>query len=79
MEYDCQLLSISSLTTTFNRVVKPICSNCKNTNCSNPIQEKKISIFGKVYSTKVYNMGNGFFIVSECEGFIEDSEKFDDI
>lgn len=79
MEYDCQLVSIASLSTTFNKVVRPLCSSCKNRNCSNPIESKKVSIFGKVHSTRVYNTGSGFFIVSYCDGFIDTEEDEEDV
>jgi hypothetical protein len=77
MEYECQVISASSLTSTFNKVVSPLCSKCKNVNCTNPIVEKKISVFGKVHTTRLFNGGHGLFVVTKCDGFLEEGEEYD--
>jgi hypothetical protein len=81
MEYECKIFPVTSLQTTFNKTISPLCSKCKNINCSNPIENKKISIFGKVHNTKLYSYGTSYYIVYECDGFLKDEEdnEFNDV
>jgi len=76
MEYECRVVSASSIEATFNKVVSPLCSRCINRTCTNPISEKKMSVFGKVHTTRLYQMGTAFFMVVECDGFFcKDNEE----
>ena len=76
MEYECSITPINKLYSNYNKMITPLCTKCKNKGCSNPIMQKKISIMGIVYTTKLYCSGNFFFFVTNCDGF---SEMEDDI
>ena len=72
MQYNVQLLNISRIPLGTQGVVQSICTRCSNPTCSNPIEWKKISIFGINYKERVFIKGRDlFFIVSCPEGFID--------
>ena len=76
MEYDCQLLLASKLQVGFNKVATPLCTHCQNRGCTNPIVDKKVSVFGKIMSTRLYEAGGSSFMVVACEGY--QAPLFDD-
>jgi len=69
MEYDCQIVLANKIQAGFNKVVTPLCTHCKNRGCSNPIEEKKISIFGRTMTSRMFVTGSGVFMVVACEGY----------
>lgn len=71
MEYECKLSPASTLDSGILNLKRPLCTNCKNSNCSNPIIEKKISIMGVIYTTKLFNIGNSYFFVNQCDGYLK--------
>ena len=80
MEYECQLVVANRVLTDFNKVIRPLCSSCTNTACSNPVYNKKISVFGQIYSGRVYTSGSLDFFVTACDGYrgnFEDEEEDD--
>jgi hypothetical protein len=82
MEYDCNIVNANKVYTDFNKVVRPLCSGCSNTACSNPIAEKKLSVFGKIHTGRFFFSGDMYFIVTSCEGYRgidSDSEENEDI
>ena len=69
MEYDCQIVLANKIQAGFTKVARPLCTNCTNRGCTNPIVNKKISVFGKIMSTRLYDSGYGHFMVVSCEGY----------
>jgi hypothetical protein len=81
VEYDCQIILATKILTDFNKVVKPLCSTCTNHSCTNPISEKKISVFGQVYTGRLFCSGDSYFMVTRCDGYrgeTIESEEDDD-
>ncbi|MFW5891113.1 MAG: hypothetical protein ACOCUI_02740 [bacterium] len=76
MEYECQVKPVRSLEKGIANLKKPLCTRCSNTSCTNPIIEKKISIFGINYTTKLLQSADRMFFVISCEGFqMEEKEE----
>ena len=69
MEDECEIILANKLLVGFNKVATPLCTGCANAGCSNPIVDKKISVFGKVMSTRLYQTGGSTFMVVKCEGY----------
>ena len=75
MQYECQLISASRLTKGVLNTLKPLCTSCKNNSCTNPIADKKISIMGVVHTARLFNIGDKFFFVTKCDGFVGDGNE----
>jgi hypothetical protein len=69
MEYDCEIVPATRVLTDFNKVIHPLCTTCSNSGCSNPIVEQKISVFGMIKTTRIYDLGDTKFYVLKCEGY----------
>jgi len=69
VEYDCEIILANKIYTDFNKVVRPLCSSCTNHSCTNPVKEKKVSVFGKIYTGRFFYNGDTFFVVTSCEGY----------
>lgn len=75
-KYELKTIPLSSLIITPMGPINPICSQCCNKNCGHPIEEKSVSVFGKIETHKVYvGYANDIRLVIECQGFIRDEEK----
>ena len=70
MEYQCKMISITSLNVTPVGFVMPLCDSCKTKDCSNPIESMRISILGIVKRCRLYNRGTEPKMVVDCEGYI---------
>jgi hypothetical protein len=80
MEYDCHIVLASKVYSDFNKIIRPLCSSCTNHSCTNPVAEKKISVFGKIYTGRFFFNGNAYFMVQSCEGYrgnVEEDSEFD--
>ena len=69
MEYDCQILLANKVQAGFNKVARPLCTSCVNKGCTNPIVDTKISVFGKIMSSRMYQAGGTYFMVIQCDGY----------
>ena len=78
MEFECKLKPIIKIENEED-LKGPLCSKCFNAECTNPIVDKKISLFGVIHSTKLYKANNTYYSVTECNGFqeVEDENVFD--
>ena len=77
MEYECQLVSANRLSKGILDLQKPLCTRCHNKSCTNNIVDKKIAIMGVVHTAKLYNIGERFYFVVKCDGFMKEPD--DDI
>jgi hypothetical protein len=69
MEYECELVLADRMCVDFNKTIRPLCTSCVNIGCSNPIVDKKISVFGTVMTTQLYETGTASFFVMGCDGY----------
>jgi len=74
MQFDCKVVSVNKLTSRVFGTIQPLCSKCKNKSCTNPIVDKKISLMGIVYTARLYQLGERFYIVSHCDGYMRENE-----
>jgi len=77
MEYECEIVPANKILTGFNKVVNPLCSSCTNTGCTNPIVEKKVSVFGQVKTSRLYDMGTMSYYVVRCDGYFKERDDLD--
>ena len=72
MQYSVQLLNISKMPLGTQGPIASICSMCNNPTCSNPIEWKKIALFGINNKERVFIKGRDIYFVVSCpEGFID--------
>jgi len=79
MEYECQLVSANRLNKGIINMQKPLCTRCKNKSCTNPIIYQKMSIMGVVHTSRLYSLGDRFFFVTKCDGFVSEEGGEDEI
>jgi hypothetical protein len=70
MEYRCETISMSRLNINSRGVISPLCDTCKTKDCSNPIEKKRVSMFGAIKEIRVFNRGMDYVIVIGCEGYL---------
>ena len=81
MEYKCRLEKLTSIQTKDSNDLS-LCSKCHSFDCSNPIENITISMFGINTKIRAYVTINGTYGVKQCEGFSSrnklDSEEDND-
>jgi hypothetical protein len=70
MEYPCKTIPLTQLTLNRVGVAEPLCNTCKTRDCTNPIQTKKVSIFGVNKEMRLLTRGSEPTVVIDCpEGY----------
>lgn len=80
MEYKCKLDRLDKISQPdVNKI--SLCSNCTSADCSNPIENVSVSIFGIMKNIRAYVTPNSVFAVKNCDGYSirEDIEDIEDI
>lgn len=70
MEYDAQGIPFSKTVLSSTGFTLPLCNNCISTDCTNPIKEKSVSIFGKNITMRLWVSGNIVKQITSCRGFV---------
>ncbi len=74
MEYEVQLAPIDKVIVTPQGVLEPLCNSCSSPDCSNPIQEKSVSIVGRMQKNRLYVMNENIVRqVVACKGYVGDA------
>jgi|LauGreDrversion4_2_1035121.scaffolds.fasta_scaffold01463_14 hypothetical protein len=68
MEYKCNLERLNKITQPDKDKIS-LCTKCKSIDCSNPIENMSISIFGIMTTIRVYVTTNSIFAVKNCDGY----------
>jgi|19_taG_2_1085344.scaffolds.fasta_scaffold03244_3 hypothetical protein len=69
-KYQCKTIPLTKLIITEKGVHEPLCNSCTCVDCENPIEEKKISVFGVNKKAKVFMRRDTAHFVVEClEGY----------
>ena len=75
-KYECKTVPLTKLVVTPVGPLTPLCNTCINKNCGNPVEEKSVSVFGKVEKHKIYSRsGIDMRIVIECKGYIRNEKN----
>ena len=75
--YRVKLSSMAKLAIGPTGVVRPLCDNCINEECGNPIEIVDISVFGVQQNMKLYRSGSNLMAVSQCEGHMSSNYNQD--
>ena len=75
MEYKCHVVPIQKVPIGPHGVIEPLCNNCCNRECTNPVERRSVSILGVVRTDRVYVRGSDLGFVVACpEGYIPPEE-----
>lgn len=77
MEYKCRLERLDKISQP-DPVKISLCSKCTSMDCSNPIENVSVSIFGIMTNIRAYVTPNSIFAVKNCDGY-SIREDVDDI
>lgn len=77
MEYKCKLERLDRISSKEDNENISLCSKCSSLDCSNPIQNVSISIFGINTRIRAYVTPNSVFAVKSCEGYSIESHASD--
>jgi hypothetical protein len=80
MEYPCKLVPVLKVLSTPKGLFEPLCNSCKTKDCTNPVEEREISILGVNKKFRMYMRGDDPCFVIQCnEGYTTDDNEEDDI
>ena len=69
MDYQCKLTPIHQLWISPNGIAEPLCNLCSSRDCTNPIENKTVSVIGVNKTYRLYKVSMTYMAVSECQGF----------
>jgi hypothetical protein len=69
MEYRCKTIPFTQLIAGPSGFIVPLCNRCATSDCTNPVENRKVSILGITKKARVYIRGVDAHIVVECQGF----------
>lgn len=69
MKYKCQLVSMAQMLIGPDGLVMPLCNSCGTCDCSNPIENRQVSIMGLPKKCKIYSKGSSEYMVVSCVGY----------
>lgn len=73
MNYECSLLPFGKIMVSTVDVVEPLCNSCKSPDCSNPIVNRTISVFGEEKTFRLWSVNNAIRQVVSCKGYLADA------
>lgn len=75
-KYELKTIPLTSLIISPTGPIEPLCTECCNKNCGHPIEDKSVSVFGKMEKHRVYvGFANDIRLVIECQGFMRNEEE----
>ena len=71
MEYDAQLVPVDKAILTPSGFFEPLCNSCASPDCTNPIEERNVSVSGVIRKLKLYVISESTIRqVVSCKGYI---------
>lgn len=76
MEYDVNLIPLDKAIPRSSGFLRPLCDSCCSPDCTNPIEEKSVSIAGVVMKMKLYVINEtAYRQVVACNGFLAEDDN----
>ena len=76
MDYDCHVVPADKMLMDPTGVKEPLCNDCKTPDCTNPIKDKMVSIFGQNKKYRLWIINNQCRQVISCRGYIVKNEIY---
>lgn len=70
MQYKCIAQSLSKVLFKSGQAVCSLCNNCESKDCTNQIENKKVSILGVSKKMRVLVGSDDIFAIVDCEGYV---------
>lgn len=77
MEYECQISPFCQMNRGPLGVQEPLCNDCQTPDCSNPIEDKSVSVLGVPTIMRLWVVNNVVRQVVACKGYIGDDDVAD--
>ena len=71
MKYNCKTISISKVPLNTQGLIESLCDRCTTRDCTNSVENRKVSILGIKREMRVIAKGQNVYIVIQCEGFYQ--------
>ena len=75
MDFGCTAVPIDKITTSANGVREPLCNDCVQIDCTNPIKMHTVSIMGKPSRWRLWQANNVIRQVVQCDGYVKQAEQ----
>lgn len=72
MEYECKIVPFDKTIVIEGGVIEPLCNDCRTPDCTNPIREQTVSVFGIPKKMRLWTSGQVVRMVAACRGYIGD-------
>ena len=78
MDYECQAIPIDKTLVDAQGQITPLCSTCLAPDCTNPIKEMVVSVFGTQQKHRLWVINNTVRQVVSCLGYVSTQENIND-
>lgn len=68
--FDCKVVPIDKLVVEPRGVKEPLCNNCVQTDCDNPIRNQTISVLGRPVNWRLWVVNKSARQVIQCLGYM---------
>lgn len=75
--FECKLIPIDKLIVEPRGVKEPLCNDCVQPDCDNPIRKHSLSIMGKPVSWRLWVVNNQVRQVVQCVGYVSGEAEND--
>lgn len=70
MDYQCTLTPIHQLWISPDGIAEPLCNSCSSKDCTNPIENKNVSVVGINKTYRLFKVSMSYMAVSSCQGYM---------
>ena len=76
--FDCTIQNVDKIRITTKGVLAPLCNDCVQTDCENPIRKQVISVLGQPTEWRLWVVNSTIRMVTQCVGYVStESDKQD--
>lgn len=79
MDFKCQTAPLEKLGTTASGIRYPLCNDCVQIDCTNPIRSQTVMIMGLPSKWRIWKANSVVRQVVDCEGYVKNNEAANDI
>ena len=72
MDYECQSVPFDKTLVSTDGVVGPLCNKCLAPDCTNPIKDFYVSIYGIQTKIRLWSINNVVRQVISCDGYVSE-------
>ena len=74
--FDCKLATMDKLSVGPRGIKEPLCNNCVQPDCDNPIRKQSVYVLGNLVDWRLWIVNNSVRQVVQCSGYLSgDSDE----